>query len=237
MQDHGIHLFLFGGCMFRIDAGVQEPKFGTLLLARHLDVRDGETVLELGAGVGIAAILAARRGARVIATDIVPASASCTLANAHLNGVAGRVEARIGDLFAPVEGLRFDLIATNPPQMPTPPGRDHDDPRARADNGGPDGWVLLDRILAEAPAHLVPGGRLTFTLFSFLGVQRAVAALEGHGLAGRVVAREPQPFPRIGFERLDYIRGLDAEGTIRIEGGRVVCDRLVLSGTRQEGRG
>jgi SAM-dependent methyltransferase len=37
---------------------------------RHLDVKPGETLLELGAGLGLNAALMAERGARVIATDI-----------------------------------------------------------------------------------------------------------------------------------------------------------------------
>ncbi|MCI4372993.1 MAG: methyltransferase, partial [Thermoplasmata archaeon] len=49
-------------------------------------------------------------------------------------------EVRIGDLFAPVEGERFDVIATNPPY--------------RA------GRPLILELVTEAPDHLNVGGRL-----------------------------------------------------------------------------
>ncbi|MGH7354908.1 MAG: HemK2/MTQ2 family protein methyltransferase [Candidatus Rokuibacteriota bacterium] len=231
-DDEGELLFSYRGCTFRIDAGVQSPKAGSLLFCRHLDIRPGERVLEIGSGAGLAAVLAARAGAYVIATDIRPEAVACTRENAARNGVADRVDARLGDGFAPVTGLRFDLICTSPPQMPTPPGRERDDAEAAADNGGPDGWALLDRVIGKAPAHLTPGGRLVFTLFAFLGIERARCTLRAAGLEPVVVAREPQPFPRIGYERLDYLRTVDTEGTIPRDVLPRTVDRYVVAGRR-----
>lgn len=227
-RDEGTLLFVYGGCTFRLDAGVQPPKAGSLLFCRHLGARAGERVLDLGSGAGLAAVLAARAGAHVVATDIRPEAVSCTRDNAARNGV--RVDAREGDGFAPVRGLRFDLIGTSPPQMPTPPGLERDDAEAAADNGGPDGWALLERVIHECPAHLVPGGRLVFTLFAFLGVERARQRLRAAGLEPVVLARETQPFPRLGHERLDYLRALDAPGTIPRDGRPRTVERYVIEG-------
>ena len=228
--DSGLLLFLYRGCAFRVADGVQPPKAGSLFFCRHLDFRAGEAVLELGAGIGLAAVLAAREGCRVIATDVVPAAVECARANAVLNGVADRLEVRLGDCFEPVRGQTFDLICTSPPQMPTPPARGRDDAEAAADNGGPDGWALLDRLIREAPAHLAPGGRFLFTLFGFLGIEGAKARLRAAGLDPVVVARERHGFPRIGFERLDYLRTLDSEGTIPKHELPDGVDRYVLAG-------
>ena len=231
-DDEGVSLFVYRGATFRIDAGVQPPKTGSLLFCRHLEVRPGERVLEIGAGAGLAAVMAARAGAAVIATDVRPESVACTRENAERNGVADRVDVRLGDGFAPVAGLTFDLVCTSPPQMPTPPGRERDDAEAAADNGGRDGWALLDRVIREAPAHLVPGGRLVFTLFGFLGVERARQRLRAAGFAPEVVASEPQPFPRLGYERLDYLRAIDDEQTIPRESMPRTVDRYVMMGRR-----
>src|SRR6185503_3624802 len=138
--------FTWRGCVFRVADAVQPPKAGSLFFCRHLSVVPGERVLEIGAGLGLAAVLAAKAGARVVATDVVPRAVEVIRANAALNGVT--IDARAGDCWAPVTGERFDLIVTNPPQMPTPPGRERDDPVAAADNGGADGWALLDRVIA-----------------------------------------------------------------------------------------
>jgi len=211
-DEAGTLLYLYRDCVFQVPDGVQSPKAGSLLFCRHLTFRAGERVLEIGAGLGLAAVLAARTGARVVATDVVPAAVETIRANAVLNGVT--LDARLGDCYAPVAGERFDLICSNPPQMPTPPGRERDDAAAAADNGGRDGWLVLDRVIAGAPAHLAPGGRLVFTIFAFLGCKSAFARLEAAGLTPRVVASEVQSFPRIGFERLEHLRAMDAEGTL-----------------------
>jgi methylase of polypeptide subunit release factors len=170
----------------------------------------------------------ARAGAAVVATDVVAEAVDLIRVNAVLNGVT--VDARLGDCYAPVAGERFDLICTNPPQMPTPPGRARTDAAAAADNGGVDGWEILDRVIRGAPDHLAPDGRLVFTIFAFLGWKAAFARLEAAGLTPSIVASETQAFPRIGFERLDHIRALDAEATVAA-GAPTTVERFVIEGT------
>ena len=80
----------------------------------------GAAVLDLGAGSGVGAIFAARRGASVIAVDINPEAVRCARINALLNHLDHAIEARQGDLFAPVAAARFDLILFNPPLLPRP---------------------------------------------------------------------------------------------------------------------
>jgi release factor glutamine methyltransferase len=142
------------------------------------------------------------------------------------------VEVRLGDGYEPVRGEAFDLIASSPPQMPTPPARERDDWMAAADNGGVDGWAVLDRVIAGAHAHLRPGGRLLVTVFAFLGERRGLARLEAAGLAPRVAARETHPFPRLGYERLEHLRTHDAEAALPRGVPRTV-DRLLLEGRRR----
>lgn len=232
MPEAGTLLFLYEGAVFRLADGAQAPKPGSLLLLRHLDVRDGDEVLDLGTGAGFAAILAARHAKRVVATDVVPEAVALTSQNAALNGVGDRVEARLGDGYDPVRGEIFDLIVSGAPQMPTPPERDRDDWMARADNGGLDGWAVLDRVIAGAPAHLEPGGRLRFSIFAFLGVRQGLGKLEAAGLEPRIMARETQGFPRLGYERLEHIRAHDLEGTLP-RGIPTTVERLVLEGRRR----
>ncbi len=228
----GVHFFLFEDCLIRVPTEDLAPKFGSVLLARHLPLRPGDVVLDLGAGAGLIGILAARRGHRVVATDLVPVYVECLRANALLNGVGSRLEVRSGDLFDPVSADAFDVIAANPPQMPTPPDREWSDPQSRMDNGGPDGWLLLDRIIRESPLHLKSEGRLVLTLFGFLGIERAMETFRGAGLEPCVVAREEQPFPRLGRERLEYIRSVSPENAGLAE-RPATCPRLVLCGRKE----
>ena len=217
--------------MFRVPDAVQPPKAGSLFFCRSLAVRPGERVLEIGGGLGLAAVLAAKAGATVVATDIFAEAVEAIRANAGLNGVV--VDARIGDCYAPVAGERFDLVCTNAPQMPTPAHRARRDAAALADHGGADGWEMLDRVIDGARRHLRPGGRLVFTLFAFLGQKTAYAKLEAAGLTPSIVAREVESFPRIGYERLEHIRALDTEATVPA-GLPETVERLVVQGVLTE---
>ena len=230
MTDEPLLLLTWRGCLFRVPDGVQPPKAGSLFFCRNLTVRPGERLLEIGGGLGLAAVLAARAGAIVTATDVVPAAIASMRMNAALNGV--EIDARLGDAWAPVGDQRFDVVCTNPPQMPTPPGRDREDAEAAADNGGADGWGLLDRVIAGAPAHLEPGGRLVFSIFDFLGLKTAHAKLDAVGLTPRLIARETQSFPRIGYERLDHLRAIDREATLPPRGLPKTVERYIIEGTR-----
>jgi HemK-related putative methylase len=226
--DAGLLLFAYGGCVFRVPDGAQPPKAGSLFFTRSMRVEPGQRVLEIGGGFGLTAVLAAKAGARVVATDVVAEAVEAMRRNALLNGV--ELDVRLGDCYAPVAGERFDLIGTNPPQMPTPPGRERGDPIAAADNGGIDGWEILDRVVAGARGHLNPAGRLVFTIFGFLGLKTAFAKVEAAGLTPGVLARETQSFPRIGYERLDHIRALDFEGTLPAHGLPRTVERLIIQG-------
>ncbi len=214
-DDRGVLLFIHEGATFKVADGAQPPKAGSLLFCRHLHARPGERVLEIGTGIGLAAVRAARAGARVIATDVVEAAVRCARENAALNGVADRIEVRLGDGFDPVRGLVFDLICTSPPQMPTPPDRERSDPMA-----------------ADAPAYLRPGGRLVFTLFGFLGVKAALRKLADVGLEPAILGQETQAFPRIAYERLEHIRAVDVEGTLPRSGWPATVERYVVQGTK-----
>jgi release factor glutamine methyltransferase len=227
----GVLTYAYRGCVFEVPEALAAPKKGSLFFCRNLQVVPGERVLEIGAGLGLAAVLAARAGARVVATDVVPEAVEAARANARRNGV--EIDVRLGDCYTPVGGERFDLICTNAPQMPTPPGRERADATALADNGGVDGWLILDRVITGAPDHLRPGGRLLFTIFGFLGRGAAFARLQARGLDPAVVATETQSFPRIGYERLEHLRALDAEGTLPTASLPSTVERLLIEGRRR----
>src|SRR3970040_814755 len=102
--DDGVLLYLYRGALFKIADGVQVPKAGSLFFCRHLEFRSGERALELGCGAGLATVLAAKAGCRVVATDVVPEAVECARENAILNGVADRVEVRLGGCDEPAGG-------------------------------------------------------------------------------------------------------------------------------------
>lgn len=76
-------------------------------------------VLDIGAGSGVQALLAAGHATRVTATDTNPRAIAYTRFNALLNGL-GNIEVVEGDLLEPVAGRSFDLIVSNPPFVISP---------------------------------------------------------------------------------------------------------------------
>jgi release factor glutamine methyltransferase len=92
------------------------------------------------------------------------------------------VRTRRGQTFGPVAGERFDLIASNPPYVPSPRP---DVPRrgaSRAWEAGHDGRIVLDAICDEAPAHLTPGGVLLLVHSSLIGTDKTLDRLRQAGL-------------------------------------------------------
>jgi release factor glutamine methyltransferase len=170
--------------------GVFQPRSDSWMLAAHLraQLRPRMTVLDVCTGSGAIAIAGAQAGAgAVTAIDVSRRAVLTVRINARLNGV--RVRALRGDLFGPVGGERFDAIVSNPPYLPS---EDDQLPRhgpQRAWEGGTDGRLLLDRICAEAPAHLNPGGFLLLVHSSVCGLEPTVQRLEGAGLTVEVLER------------------------------------------------
>ena len=118
------------GCLFASDLDSDDPSQlpadfvmnvtdSSRLLARLTIRRPVELALDLGAGCGYQAVLAARHAERVIATDVNARALAFTEFNALLNG-ATNVECRRGDRFTAVEDLTFDLIVSNPPFVISP---------------------------------------------------------------------------------------------------------------------
>jgi len=114
-----------------------------------------DTALDLGTGCGIQALHLAREARRVVATDISPRALELAALNAELNGV-GSIEFRLGSLFDPVVGERFDRIASNPPFVITP--RRPDVPEYEYRDGGAVADDLVAGVLRSLHEHLVPGG-------------------------------------------------------------------------------
>ncbi len=129
---------------FVSDAGVfsrGELDRGTELLVEALRVGPCELILDLGCGYGPIGIAASQLSAdgHVILTDVNERAAALARANVAANGITN-AEVRTGDLYDPVANTLFDHIVCNPP--------------IRA------GRAVVDRMISEAPAHLLEGGSL-----------------------------------------------------------------------------
>ncbi len=129
---------------------------GSRLLAESLDVGTGDRVLEIGTGSGALAILSAKQGAKVVATDISPVAVQCAKLNVERHRLSDRVLVINGDLFQSLKpGEKFSWVLFNPPFL---------DLR-------PDNW--LERTIMDENHS---------TLRSFLSDVKSYLTLTGHAL-------------------------------------------------------
>jgi len=188
--------------------GVYVPQGDTLLLGRALrseDIRPGAEVLDIGTGSGALALLAARMGATVTATDVSWRAVLTAKANAFRHGRHIRV--RHGDLAGPLsDGSRFDLVVTNPPYVPAPAARPPSRGAARAWDAGHDGRLVLDRVLAHAPRLLRPGGVLLMVHSTMCGVDVSLDILAAAGMTAEVTQRALTPYGPVLTGRLPWLR-------------------------------
>lgn len=194
-----------------VPPGVFRPLSDSRLLAdRMLDeLTPGARVADICTGSGMLAVAAAVGGAgEVVAVDVSRRAVLAAQLNARLNGVS--VRALRGDLLAPLDGERFDLIVSNPPYVPATDDVLPTRGRERAWDAGRDGRALLDRVCADAPRRLRPGGVLLLVHSSVCDGDASVALLASHGLEASVAVRSRGPLGPLLHERRTQLeaRGL-----------------------------
>ncbi len=159
------------GVRFHADSRALIPRsfIGDMLADGVLPIADAgkiRRVLDLCTGSGCLAILAALTfpRARIDAADLSAGALALARRNVASHRLGDRIALHRGDLFAPVQAKRYDLILSNPPYVDArgmaklPPEYRHEPRMALA--AGDDGLDLVRRILAQAPQHLTKDGAL-----------------------------------------------------------------------------
>ena len=158
----------FMGLRFHVDSRVLIPRQDTETLVEAaiiaLQGKENPRVLDLCTGSGCIGLSIATLvpGAQVTLADISSGALEVAKKNAHLLNCD--VLLKQGDLFGAIEKEKYDLIASNPPYIPS-----HEMPQLQAEvkhepalalDGGMDGLDFYRRISAEAAQHLLPGGSI-----------------------------------------------------------------------------
>lgn len=154
----------------------------------------GASVLDMGTGTGIVAIVAALNGAEVVAVDINPAAVRCAHLNALLNQVEPAVDVREGDLFNPVQDEQFDVVIFNPPYLAGEPGS----PFERALYGSD----VIERFGANLARYLHPGGYALLLLSSLADEARFLHCLRAQGWLVTEEVTTRLPLERLTLYRL-----------------------------------
>lgn len=203
-------------------ATVYRPQPDSYLLVQALEeattVPDGR-VLDLCSGSGVVAMAAAGMGARsVTGFDICPRAVQYARTRASVAGA--RVDIRLGSWTQALDCTPFDVVACNPPDVPTQPDGTGAIPGAwgaasTAWSGGPDGRLILDPICSVADQMLAAGGALLLVQSEFSDIERSLEQLRGSGLDARIVLTELVRFGPVLAEQAGWL-----EHCGRLDGGR-----------------
>jgi release factor glutamine methyltransferase len=160
----------FFGREFRVsrDVLIPRPETEHVVETALRVARGARRILDVGAGSGALAVtLQLETGAVTCATEISPAAAAVARDNARRLGAA--VPVIVCDLMSAIAPASCDLIVSNPPYVPSTQ-RDglqrevRDWEPAAALFAGTSGFEIYDRIAADAPRVLRPGGWLVLEL-------------------------------------------------------------------------
>ena len=155
----------------------------------------------MGTGSGILAVLAAKKGASVVAVDLNPYALRCARENAKLNCVQEKIGFLQADLFtAFVADAQFDLVLFNAPYLPSEEGEEASW-IGRSWAGGASGREVVDRFIAQAPPHLKPNGRVLLMQSTLTGVEETLNRFSAAAFKAEVIAAQKLPF----FETLTLI--------------------------------
>lgn len=187
---------------FHVSGNVYEPAEDSFLFAENLAVKEGEIVLDMGAGCGILSIIAAEKAAKVVAVDINPYAVRCAKENAKLNRVADKIFFVQGDLFTPIKiGEKFSLILFNAPYLPSE-STEEASWLGLAWAGGVTGRQVIDRFICEAPRYLKKDGRILLMHSTLSNVDETLQKFREKGLKISIVTKRALPF----FETIALVK-------------------------------
>ena len=170
---------------------VYQPVEDSALLARTAAecVSAGDRVLDVGTGSGYVAARLVEAGADAVGVDLSPLACR----EAADNGVP----VVRGDLVSPFQDGSFDLVAFNPPYLPTPAEAEWDDWMEHALSGGEDGRRLVDPFLDDVGRVLRPEGRALLLVSSLTGIDEVCTYAADQGLESVELASEKHPYERL----------------------------------------
>ena len=172
------------------------PSDDTFLLAENLEIKEGQSVLEIGTGSGLVSMYASLLTDDVTATDINYNALELAEKNFKLNNI-NTIKLEFGDLFEPVKDKTFDVILFNTPYLPTDSDDLINDDLNYAFDGGLDGRKVIDRFINEVSNHLNDKGIVQIIQSSLSDNDRTLHMFDRNGFIAEIAASEKFFFEEI----------------------------------------
>ena len=172
------------------------PSDDTFLLAENLEIKEGQSVLEIGTGSGLVSMYASLLTDDVTATDINYNALELAEKNFKLNNI-NTIKLEFGDLFEPVKDKKFDVILFNTPYLPTDSDDIINDDLNYAFDGGLDGRKVIDRFINEVSNHLNDKGIVQIIQSSLSDNNRTLDMFDRNGFIAEIAESEKFFFEEI----------------------------------------
>ena len=172
------------------------PSDDTFLLAENLEIKEGQSVLEIGTGSGLVSMYASLLTDDVTATDINYNALELAEKNFKLNNI-NTIKLEFGDLFEPVKDKKFDVILFNTPYLPTDSDDIINDDLNYAFDGGLDGRKVIDRFINEVSNHLNDKGIVQIIQSSLSDNNRTLDMFDRNGFVAEIAKSEKFFFEEI----------------------------------------
>jgi len=168
---------------FRIDKSVFSPEpertHSTLHLINHLPNLKGKSVLDIGTGAGVLAVIAAKRGAlTVMAVDTDPIAIANAETNVSRHDLENVVSIVSSDLFENIRG-QFDIILANLPIWDSAWEAQTESMKS-----------LYGRFFSELKLHLALGGKLFLVYASFGNLEVITRGLKQIGVKYKIIEED-----------------------------------------------
>ena len=171
------------------DDNVYVPAEDSYMLAENLEIKKGQSVLEIGTGSGVVAMYASRLTDKITVTDINFDACELARKNFEENNIEN-IEILFGNLFEPVKNRKFDVILFNTPYLPTEDDEVLEDTINYAFDGGLNGRKVIDLFLDEVGNHLNDGGTVQLIQSSLSGNDETLTKLDQLGFIAEIKASE-----------------------------------------------
>ena len=172
------------------------PSDDTFLLAENLEIKEGQSVLEIGTGSGLVSMYASLLTDDVTATDINYNALELAEKNFRLNNI-NTIRLEFGDLFEPVKDKKFDVILFNTPYLPTDSDDIINDDLNYAFDGGLDGRKVIDRFINQVSNHLNEKGIVQIIQSSLSDNDRTLDMFDRNGFVAEIAESEKFFFEEI----------------------------------------
>lgn len=204
--------------LLNLPDGVFVPTGTTTLLINAVRGYTGKAgkVLDLGSGSGVVGIVLYLIGlieSPLYSSDLSEKAVDCILQNADNHHVP--VVAKVGSLFEPWEGEKFDYIVDDISGVADEAARLSPWFENVPCESGVDGTELITQVLHNAAGYLNPRGALFFPVISLSNVNRILDVAHQNFTHVEQLRREEWPLPKEMHKHISTLSRMQEEGHIQ----------------------